>query len=113
MEDFALNKNTTGIISSDIQLVKQQIDILFDTKYGDLMGDVDYGTDYMTNLYDLKLTPSKLSQKMEKDLENLDLMGFAPSVTAYFLDGTYRDIAVIEVTLTKDGYSTTVSYAIK
>lgn len=91
------------MLTNDIDILRQEIDILFDSTPGDLLGDLDYGTDYQRFLYDLHMSPAQLEQAMMQDLMSLDLRGYTPQVQAYFLQGTQRDIAVIQVDLYKDG----------
>lgn len=98
MVDFNLNEGEPTI-NEDIDCLIQQIDILFDTTPGDLIGDIEYGTDYERHLYDLKLTPAVLREHMLDDLARLDLLGFVPDVNVYLMQGTERDIAVIDVQL--------------
>ena len=98
MIDFNL-KEGDPIINDDIDCLLQQIDILFDTTPGDLLGDIEYGTDYEYLLYYLKLSESRLKSKMEDDLMSLDLLGFTPEVQVFLMQGTERDIALIQVDL--------------
>lgn len=98
MIDFNL-KDGDPTINEDIECLIQQIDILFDTRHGDLLGDINYGTDYEYLLYDLKLSARSLREQMLQDLNKLDLLGFTPDVKVYLAKGTERDIAVIQVDL--------------
>lgn len=110
--DFALEDNGTGIITDDMQYLKQEINILFDTRRGDLLGDVEYGTDYMHFLYDLKATAAAMEYQMMLDLYKLDLKQFSPTCNVYLMKGTERDIAIIEVNLDRYDEHTTELYKI-
>jgi hypothetical protein len=111
MIDFNLSEGDP-VISDDVQCLIQQIDILFGSTPGDLIGDLDYGTDYRYALYDQKLDQDSLAQQMLSDLYSLDLLGFEPSVEVYLAQGTERDICVIAVTLTRYSEKYTKTYKI-
>lgn len=102
---FDLNLSDTGtpIISRDIDYLKQEIDLLFDSTPGDLHGDIEYGTDYEYSLFELKMDESQLAAQITRDMQSMDLRGFSPDVSVYLMQGTKRDIALIDVTLSR-GY---------
>lgn len=112
MVDFNLNDNGLAVINSDVECLIQQIDILFDTTPGDLIGDLNYGTDYRKFLYELNLPGERLREVMLRDLYSLDLLGFTPDVHVYLMQGTERDIALIQVDLRRSGESYTRTYKI-
>lgn len=112
MVDFNLSEGP-ATISDEVACIKQQIDILFDTAPGDLLGDLYYGTNYEQYLYNLQLSPDQLSEAMLQDLYKLDLLGYTPQVQVYLMQGTERDIALIQVDLIKGGSRTTTTYTIK
>lgn len=111
MVDFNLYEGD-DTINSDVDLVMQQIDILFDTKPGDVYGESTFGTYYDKYLYDLKLSPEQLKERMEMDLNSIDLMGFRPSIEVYLMQGTERDIALIQVDLYKNTKTYSKAYKI-
>lgn len=101
MIDFNINKGEP-ITFKDIDFVIQQIDLLFDTNIKDVLGDEEFGSQYDKYLYELNVSNSSLEAKVMSDLMSLDLLGFTPGVKVYFLEGTERDIAMIDITLSKD-----------
>lgn len=111
MVDFNLNEGEPTI-NDDVACLIQQIDILFDSTPGDLIGDIEYGTDYEKYLYDLKLSPQSLKEQMLRDLYSLDLLGFTPDVNVYLVQGSERDIAVIDVHLRRNGEDYSKTYKI-
>lgn len=111
MVDFNLNEGEP-LITDDIDCIIQQIDILFDTTQGDLLGDITYGTDYSYLLYDLKMSAEGLKDHMMSDLNQLDLLGFEPEVSVYLMQGTERDIALIQVDLRRYSEKYTKTYKI-
>lgn len=111
MVDFNLNEGEPTI-NDDVACLIQQIDILFDSTPGDLIGDLEYGTDYEKFLYDLRLGPEALEEQMLDDLYSLDLLGFSPSVKVYLMQGSERDIAIIDVHLKRNSEEYSKSYKI-
>lgn len=101
MIDFDL-KNNKPIQNNDIYLVLQQIDILFDTKPKEVLGDEHFGTNYDRYLYDLTITNEAIKHSVLSDLNTLDLLGFIPDVEVYLLQGTEHDIALVTIDLKRD-----------
>lgn len=101
MIDFSINTNHP-VLNDDVDLVLQQIDILFDTKPKEVLGFEDFGTKYDEYLYDLKVSNEFLKQTVLSDINSLDLQGFVPDVEVHLLQGTEQDIALIEITLTRN-----------
>ena len=75
MVDFNLNPGD-AIITSDIDIVLQQIDLLFDTTPREVIGDEKYGSTYDEYLYRLKISAENLKNKVVSDLQQLDLRGY-------------------------------------
>lgn len=105
MIDFSISDKLTDdvVISNDLMCVLQQIDLLFDTSPGDVLGDPNFGTDYDRYVYSLSHGNGDLETVVFNDLQKLSLRGFKPSVVVRLIEGTVRDIALIDITLT-DGY---------
>ena len=103
MNDFHLNKGVP-ILDRNIDLVLQQIDMLFDTNPGEVLGDTTYGTRYGKYLYNLNISNEGIKQAVLSDIMKLDLMGYSPQVEVILLEGTQRDIAIIDIIL-KDEYN--------
>ena len=101
MIDFSLSNKLTDdvIISNDLLCVLQQIDLLFDTDVNDVLGDSGFGTNYDKYLYTVGMSNYALETKILNDLYTLDLCGFTPSVSVKIVEGTVRDIAFIDITL--------------
>lgn len=102
MIDFCLDEFGGPIQNDDISILLQQIDLLFDTKPKEVLGQETFGTKYDTYLYNLKISNSALRQVVLQDLYSLDLMGFEPEVEIHLLQGTEKDIVLIDITLTRD-----------
>ena len=115
MIDFnILHKYSDNIvISNNLACVLQQIDLLFDTDTDDVLGDLDFGTNYDKYLYTLDISNASLEAKITEDLHKIELCGFTPSVTVKIVEGTQRDIAIIDITLTGDYEEYNKTYIIK
>lgn len=99
--DFNI-KDGKPLITNDVEIILQQIDLLFDTSPREILGDVTFGTEYDRYLYDLKVSNESLKSRIYSDLSSIDMMGFTPTVEVYMFQGTERDIALIDIELTKD-----------
>jgi hypothetical protein len=112
MIDFSLDKNSITK-NNDIDLILQQIDILFDTYPKEVLGHETYGSDYERFLYNLKLSAYSIEQIVYSDINSLNLFNFTPTVKAYILQGTENDIVLIDITLTRQGEIYNKSYKIQ
>lgn len=101
MIDFNLDKGLPSK-NGDIELILQQIDLLFDTKPNEVLGDENFGTQYDDYLYRLNINASTLENKVMSDLNSLELFDFKPKVTVHLLQGTEQDIALIEIDLIRE-----------
>ena len=115
MIDFSLSNKLTDdcVVSNKLIYVLQQIDLLFDTCPGEVLGNMSFGTNYDKYLYNLSISNSTLENKILSDLNNLDLCGFSPSVNVQIVEGTVRDIAIINIKLTGDYEDYDKTYIIK
>ena len=104
MIDFNIDKGAP-IKSGDIELLLQQIDILFDTTPKEVLGSPSFGTTYDTYLHKLKLSNESIKRQVISDISSLDLQGFDFDVNVHFLQGTEQDISLIEINFTKDEMS--------
>lgn len=115
MIDFALSNKFVDdvIIKNDLAYVLQQIDLLFNTDVNDVLGDTLYGSNYDKYLYTLGMSNANLESRILSDIKSLDLAGFKPSVEVTIMEGTERDIAIIDITLSGDYEEYNKSYVIK
>lgn len=100
MVDFSINDGVAK--RKDIDLILQQIDLLFDTSPREVFGSVDYGTKYDEYLYRLKLSNESIREQVLSDLYSIQLFDFVPTVEVHLLEGTEQDIALIEIVLTRE-----------
>lgn len=107
MIDFNIfnNMSNNPIIQLEEDYVAQQIEMLFMTDKESVLGDIEYGTNYDRYVYGVGVSNTALENKILGDIRQLDLGSYEPSVKVTFLEGTLRDIALIDVTLKDDmGY---------
>lgn len=115
MLDFTLSNKFTDeiIIRNDLEFVLQQIDLLFNTDIYDVLGDTSYGSNYDKYLYTVGMSNAALETKILKDLNNLDLRGYRVGVDVIIVEGTVRDIAFIDITISGDYEEHKKTYVIK
>lgn len=101
MIDFNLDAGLP-IKNRDIDLLLQQIDLLFDTNQKEILGHEEFGTKYDEYLYKLNISNESLKQEVLSDLHSLTLFGYVPEVNVYLMQGTEQDIALIDIVLTRD-----------
>jgi len=111
MVDFSLKRGSASC-KSDIDLILQQIDILFDTTPTEVFGEEEYGTTYDRYLHQLKISNEALKQEVLSDLGNIQLFGYMPTVDVYLLQGTEDDIALIDIHLSRDDETYNKTYKI-
>lgn len=101
MIDFSLDKNKVTI-NSEIELIKQQIDLLFDTDKMEVLGDNTFGTHYEEFLYDMKMSAESIEYTIARDLGKLVLFGYTPYVKVDMYQGTENDIILVKIDLVRD-----------
>lgn len=102
MVDFSMyQKSGSATLNLEVDLLIQQVDILFDTTPTEVLGDERFGTRYDDYLYDTRLSADNLKTIVEQDLSKINLMGWNYDVEVYLLQGTEQDIAIINITFTK------------
>ena len=114
MIDFNISHDVNKVVlGSPVDILLQQVDLLFDTDKYAVLGDPDFGSNYDRYLYTLGFSNASLEAKIMSDLYKLDLMGFTPSVEVQLFDGTERDIALIDITFTGSYEKHNKTYVIK
>ena len=112
--ETSINKNNkAALLSNNLDLLIQQVDMLFGTEIYDVLGDEMYGTNYDKYLYTTGMSNAALESKILSDLNKLDLLGFKPDVKVMLLEGTVRDIALIDITFTGDYETFNKTYRIE
>ena len=109
MIDFSLDEHY-ATINNNVDLIKQQIDLLFDTKKMEVLGDSEYGTNYEDFLYDLSLSAEAIRSQIEADINTLQLFEYTPTVKVDLYQGTEHDIILVRIELksSEDTYEMTI-----
>ena len=103
MIDFNINSGAP-VINNEVDLIIQQIDMLFDTNKREVHGNADYGCTYDEFLFNLNVSNSAIEYAVECDLKDLQLFGYQPSVQAIILEGTLNDIILLKIGLSKGNF---------
>lgn len=108
MYDISINSNNL-FVTDKIDAAIQELDLLFNTEPTELIGDVDYGTNWYNYLW--SLTP------MSNDLKNYIInkisqtyfaSQFTPIVDVDFIQGNNTSVYVIKISLTDPNTHETV-----
>lgn len=112
MVDF--NSDTTApLLEAEGDLVLQQIDMLFDTRKGEVLGNYSYGTDFEKFLWNLQISNEKISSYVKSVISSsIDALGFTIDVDTTILYGTSDDIILIRINIRKPGYNVERIYKI-
>ena len=96
MIDFNLDYGE-AIKYDDVELIIQQVDLLFDTSRGEVLGNVAYGTNYSDFLYNLQTSNDDIKYTIERDLDTLELFGYNYNVDVNILAGSENDIILVKI----------------
>lgn len=86
----------------EVDLIKQQVDILFDTYPGELLGNISYGTKYSDFLYNLQVSNNDIKYTISRDLNELELFGYNFDIDVNILAGTENDIILVKISFQKE-----------
>lgn len=102
MVDFSLTTQAPTI-TRDVDNVLQQIDMLFDTLKGEVIGEPYYGSDFTQYIWDLKMSNSEIASYVSSIISsNVKLLDFEYNVNVELLEGTQNDIILITISLRRD-----------
>lgn len=101
MKDLCITEENV-FISDERDLILQQIEILFDTKRQDILGE-HYGTRFSDFLWDLNVSANEISQYAEMVIKNnVQLFGWSVSAETTIMQGSLSDIILITIKLSND-----------
>lgn len=102
MIDLCVNKSNV-ILEHDVDLVLQQIDILFDTQVDEVFGEADYGSYFDQFLWDLSISNTYIEQYTDNLIRgSVNLLGYNVRSEVKIYQGTENDIILITIHLTRD-----------
>lgn len=113
MIDFC---NTDGavVLEDEVDLIMQQIEILFDTRNGDVIGAYDFGTRFDTYLFNTNIGNQMIEGEVESYIrQNVELFGWDVKVKVSFLMGTQNDIMLMDVMFYNNSTSYTKTYKLE
>ena len=99
MIDFCTT-NDEVYLDSELDLIIQQIEMLFSTTPTDVIGVPQYGSAFEKYIYDLSYSTNEIKRYAENLLSNnVEFFGNDFSVDASILHGEYNDIILLEVNI--------------
>lgn len=113
MKDLSIDISK-NIIINPVEIILQQIDILFDTLPGEVLGEETFGVDCHQFLYDLKISNYRIQQYIHNKItSNVELFDYTCNVEVYILDGSYNDIIMVNINIKNDENSFEKTYKIQ
>lgn len=113
MRDFSLD-NSVVTMSDMSSLILQQIDMLFDTSYGEVLGEPDYGTDFRQYLWDMRASAEDISNYTRSAIAaNVMLFGWDCEVSTSLMEGVNNDIILVTITLRNGNDSIEKTYKVQ
>lgn len=104
MIDFCTTNDEVQL-TDDLDLIIQQIDMLFSTTPMDVIGCPNYGCAFDKFIWDLSYPTSEIKRYTENLIsENVYLFGNTFDVNVSILHGETNDIILIEINLYVDGH---------
>ena len=90
------------VLDQDVDLIIQQIEMLFDTRCGDVLGAYDFGTRFDTYLFNPNIGNQTVENEVTRYIEH----------NVEFLAGTQHDIMLLKVTFSKETESYSKIYRV-
>lgn len=113
MIDFC-NTTDAVVLNYELDLILQQLDMLFDTSYKEVLGELYYGTDFDKFLYDLNYSNYQIQQYISNAVaNNVYSFDYNISVDVKLLDGTQNDIILVTINISKNGKIYEQTYKIR
>lgn len=92
-------------LTEEVDLILQQIDMLFSTTPMDVIGCPGYGSSYEKFIWDLSYPTSVIKHYAESQLaNNVEFFGNSFTVNVSILHGEYNDIILLEVNIYANGH---------
>lgn len=113
MIDINLN-NTSIILNNEIDIFIQEIEMQFDTRYTEILGYTEYGSDFENSLWDLNVSNSKIKKDVNNILNRCQLSEyFTWDINVNILNGTKGDIILVSINIYDNNHNkTTKNYKI-
>ena len=113
MEDFCRTTDAI-VLNHEVDLIIQQIDILFDTIPGEVIGDINYGSDFDKFLYELNVGSGVAADYIRQTIiDNVELFGWTIQIEVKFMVGTENDIMLVGIEFSKNSEAYSHVYKIE
>ena len=97
------NTNDAILLDQNIDLILQQIEMLFDTHPGDVIGDYQFGADFEEYLFNTTMGNQVVAERIAKLItSNVDMFDWDIHVDVEFLAGSQHDILMMRVSIYKE-----------
>ena len=114
MIDLSIETTDKPVIQKDLDLVLQQIDLLFDTQTEEVFGEAAYGTYFEQFLWEMNTSDQYIKNYVERAIkDNVNLLGFDVQTDVKIVQGTLNDIILIQVILSREGEEYEKTYKLK
>lgn len=101
------------ILNHEVDLIIQQIDILFDTTPGEVLGSPDYGADFERFLFELNLGSETIANYIRNTIyANVELFDWNVEVEVRFMVGELNDIMLVGIRFSQGSESYSHVYKI-
>jgi hypothetical protein len=101
------------VLTEDIDIILQQVDILLDTRRGEILGDYEHGTELSKYLFDPNIGPAAIEDELRSYIsDNVEMFGWSFDVKVEFLMGTLNDIILLNIIIYNDKESYTKTYKV-
>lgn len=106
--DDELTADDVPVIENELELFRQELDVLFSTSKFDVLGDQSLGHNIEDLLWKTSFDANRIQSEISDAIRSSCFMNerFEWSVKVSLIRGTARDIAVIDVTITDTGVGT-------
>lgn len=116
LEPLTDTAEDSPIVNDRMGFLLQEISILFDTSYGEVLGDETFGSDFERFIWDLNVSNDTISRYVLDRIMNHTVSGgsFDIHVDTTISYGTESDIIIVKITIRdpQDNTSTNVVYRI-
>lgn len=113
--DISANGDS-AVITNKFDFLLQEIDILFDTNPGEVLGDPDFGTDFEKFIWDLSVSNSEISSYVREKIRSNTLSGmdFDITVSTTAVDvNEHGDILLVQISIKDPSTSDAVAVTYK
>ena len=91
------------VLDNEVDLIMQQVEILLDTRNGEVIGDYGYGTRLDVYLYNPNIGNKTVEDAIYSYItSNVELFGWQLEVDVEFLVGTHNDIMLVQISFSKN-----------